>query len=119
MAFQTQGLLGGLEPGRRIISKWKSGRHCEDLEREDRQVRLDAERSLRLVRFSFFLLSSNFLPLLSFSCADSWHCKRRVFSVAWSPDGASLASGSRDDTVKIWNAKTGKCDSTLSGHSDM
>jgi WD40 repeat protein len=33
--------------------------------------------------------------------------------VAWSPDGASLASGSEDETVKIWNAKTGKCDSTL------
>jgi hypothetical protein len=54
MALQTQGLLGGLEAGRRIISKWKSGQYCEDLEREDQQVRLDAERALRLVRFFFF-----------------------------------------------------------------
>jgi WD40 repeat protein len=38
--------------------------------------------------------------------------------VCWSPDGASLASGSEDKTVKIWNTKTGKCDSTLSGHND-
>ena len=34
--------------------------------------------------------------------------------MAWKSDGASFASGSRDDTVKIWNTKTGKCDSTLS-----
>jgi WD40 repeat protein len=33
--------------------------------------------------------------------------------VAWSPDGTKLASGSSDDTLKIWNAKTGKCVSTL------
>ncbi len=37
--------------------------------------------------------------------------------MVWSPDGASLASGSRDYTVKIWNVKTGKCDST-SRHID-
>ncbi len=37
--------------------------------------------------------------------------------MAWSPHGASLASGSRDNTVKIWNVKTGKCVSTLNGHS--
>jgi WD40 repeat protein len=40
-----------------------------------------------------------------------------VVSVAWSPDGTKVASGSWDETLKIWNAKTGKCDSTLSGHS--
>ena len=33
--------------------------------------------------------------------------------MAWSPDGTKLASGSSDDTLKIWNAKTGKCESTL------
>jgi WD40 repeat protein len=52
-------------------------------------------------------------------CADSSHRKRSVFSVCWSPDGASLASGSEDKTVKIWNTKTGKCDSTLNGHSSF
>ena len=34
--------------------------------------------------------------------------------MAWSPDGTKVASGSGDETVKIWNAKTGKCDSTMS-----
>jgi WD40 repeat protein len=40
-------------------------------------------------------------------------------SVAWNPDGSMLASGSADNTLKIWNAKTGKCESTLTGYSDM
>ena len=31
-----------------------------------------------------------------------------VCSVAWSPDGTKLASGSADKTVRIWEAATGK-----------
>ena len=45
------------------------------------------------------------------------HRNRSVFSVAWSPDGTKVASGSIDDTVKIWETSTGTCQSTLTGHS--
>ena len=41
-----------------------------------------------------------------------------VLSVAWSPDGTKLASGSRDQTVRIWEAATGKQLSQLKGHSE-
>ena len=41
-----------------------------------------------------------------------------VFSVAFSPDGNTLASGSVDDTIKIWNARTGAFIQTLSGHKN-
>lgn len=34
-------------------------------------------------------------------------------SVAWSPDGLTLASGSQDETLKLWDAKTGECLKTL------
>ena len=31
-----------------------------------------------------------------------------VYSIAWSPDGKTLATGSDDRTVKLWDAATGK-----------
>ncbi|KAI1378090.1 NACHT domain-containing protein [Hypoxylon crocopeplum] len=39
-----------------------------------------------------------------------------VHSVAFSPDGSRLASGSEDCTVKVWDAITGACLETFRGH---
>ncbi|WP_292875811.1 caspase family protein [Nostoc sp. NMS1] len=41
-----------------------------------------------------------------------------VYSVAFSPDGKTIASASYDNTVKLWDAATGKEITTLKGHSD-
>ncbi|KAJ5588741.1 hypothetical protein N7537_011419 [Penicillium hordei] len=40
-----------------------------------------------------------------------------VNSIAWSQDRSRLASGSKDNTVRIWDPATGQCVSTLEGHS--
>src|SRR5262249_9201653 len=42
-----------------------------------------------------------------------------VEAVAFSPDGQHLASGSRDQTIKIWNVQNGQEEvRTLRGHTD-
>ena len=42
-----------------------------------------------------------------------------VYSVAFSPDGKRLASGSQDKTIKLWNSVTGKELLALEGHSHV
>jgi WD40 repeat protein len=47
----------------------------------------------------------------------TWHSDS-VYGVAWSADGKTLASASRDKTIKLWDATTSKLLKTLTGHSD-
>ncbi len=42
-----------------------------------------------------------------------------IWSTALSQDGQTLASSSGDQTIKIWNLRTGKLRSTLAGHAGM
>lgn len=42
-----------------------------------------------------------------------------VRSVVYSPDGRQLASGSDDDTERLWDAVTGTCLQTLTGYRDQ
>ena len=41
-----------------------------------------------------------------------------IHSVAISPDGQTLVSGSEDKTIKVWELSTGKLVYTLTGHED-
>lgn len=39
--------------------------------------------------------------------------------INWSPDDSMLASGSLDNTVHIWNMRTGICTTVLRGHMSL
>jgi WD40 repeat protein/energy-coupling factor transporter ATP-binding protein EcfA2 len=41
-----------------------------------------------------------------------------VYSVSFSSDGKTLATGSEDKTIKLWNVETGQEIRTLTGHND-
>ncbi|MDE0638381.1 MAG: WD40 repeat domain-containing protein [Candidatus Poribacteria bacterium] len=45
--------------------------------------------------------------------------KKQVYSLSFSPDGKTLASGGLDKTVRIWTVDTGRHKKTLRGHSDQ
>ena len=67
-----------------------------------------------------------------FACIDGghvWICDRRgeelwrwadhpdeIQSLAWSPDGKTLATGCRDRWIRLWDGNTGKALGTLRGH---
>lgn len=42
-----------------------------------------------------------------------------VTSVVFSPDGSRVASGSDDETIRMWDVQTGQCEHTLQGHSEV
>jgi WD40 repeat protein len=42
--------------------------------------------------------------------------QQTVYAVAWSHTGNRVASGSNDQTVRIWDAQTGTCTHILQGH---
>ena len=42
--------------------------------------------------------------------------KKVISCAAWSPDGKTLATGSNDNTIILWDALTGKPKATLEGH---
>ena len=62
----------------------------------------------------------DYIRLLDFVTGEEYrkfrgHTKK-VESVAFSPDGRTLVSGSRDKTIRFWDVTTGKHKKTLKGH---
>src|SRR5438552_1137043 len=41
-----------------------------------------------------------------------------VWSVAFSPDGQTLASGSADHSIRLWDVSNRQCFQTLQGHTN-
>ena len=58
------------------------------------------------------------LPSQTWKCLDTLTGHQKwVCSVAWSNDGKILASGSEDETIKLWEVNTGREILSMFGHS--
>jgi WD40 repeat protein len=55
---------------------------------------------------------------IPFTCDKLNGPESTVFSVAFSPDGKTVVSGSADKTVRIWDVVTGDNTQVLKGHTD-
>ena len=78
-----------------------------------------------LIRTLFVFAASGMLSMWTFASLANPSIRKTleghkyaVVSVAYSPDGKTLASGSLDSSIRIWNLKTGKTLRTLEGHTD-
>ncbi len=62
------------------------------------------------------LVTQAVAPLLAHRFSLAGH-EGNVVSVAWSPDGSRVATGSSDTTVRLWDASSGESLAVLRGHT--
>jgi WD40 repeat protein len=67
------------------------------------------------------LVTDSSLPSFNYhpACLRTLPHKTSVFAICHSADGTLTISGSTDDMVRVWNAGTGECLHTLSGHTGI
>ncbi|MEB3826972.1 WD40 repeat domain-containing protein [Phormidium sp. CCY1219] len=82
----------------------------ERLKDESQQVRRIAFHLLKEPREANAIEAvRNFNPYRYFECLYTIYAHRSwVFSLAFSPTGRQIASGSKDKTIKLWERDTGR-----------
>ncbi|KAF6525555.1 hypothetical protein HZS61_011350 [Fusarium oxysporum f. sp. conglutinans] len=126
-----------------LVVKTKEARQLTELLRDARRFILSHKRAMEIAPLQVYASALVFSPtrslirelfekdepnwiMLKPSVESDWNAclqtleghHSSVTSVAFSADGQRVASGSSDETVKIWDAVTGACVQTLEGHDD-
>ena len=78
-------------------------------------------KKLQFLTFTLLLVFAVFLPMKLATAQLTTTLEGHtdlVWSVAFSPNGQTLASGSQDRTIRLWNPNNGNLKRTLTGHRD-
>ncbi|NIM17623.1 MAG: hypothetical protein GTO45_37130, partial [Candidatus Aminicenantes bacterium] len=95
--------------------------------KESKKEKVSGQKSLYQTRIftiviSIFLLTPGIIKAVfcekRFSPSADFHAVR-VLSVAFSPDGNTLASGSDDSIIRLWEVDSGKEIGKFTGHSSF
>ncbi|NES89773.1 MULTISPECIES: serine/threonine-protein kinase [Okeania] len=76
-----------------------------------------ADETIQVWDLRFFSKVENDIILISNLKNTLTGHSNEVWSVAISPDGQTIVSGSEDKTIKIWDLATGSLKNTLTGHT--
>jgi WD40 repeat protein len=101
---------GGTIPTGKIVGNRISG--TVKLEAEGQKIELQLEGKAESDQLTGRIIGIG-IPQITFKATKT----HGVYSVAYSPDGKIIASGSDDNTIKLWKVATGKPLKTLKGHT--
>jgi len=86
--------------------------------RDDKPNPLNGEENKFIYAFSNGIVAREINSKGSSIVFERYEHTKEVNSVCYSPDGKTIASGSADKTIRLWNAQTGAPIMTLTGHED-
>jgi len=88
----------------------------------NQNTKLALSRSKNLLDITKNILKNNRQSLTKLTSHLNFHLNighaNSVTSLAITPDGKHIVSGSLDRTIKIWDMKSGECINTLEGHTN-
>jgi WD40 repeat protein len=99
--------------GRTLASSGESGIELWDVATRHELRCLESYSSLPFVRVRVAPIGKKSAPCNPQETTDS----QRVYSVTFSPDGKTLASGGEDKIIKLWDVATGRKLKRLTGHT--
>jgi WD40 repeat protein len=113
-------LLGSKD---KTIKLWeiKTGQCIRTFEKDDDYIRslcINPDGKTALSSYFFKAINIKIWDMETGECIRTFEKGRRygINSVCFSPDGMTVLSGDRDETVKLWDVMTGQCIRMFEGH---